>query len=88
MAKKVSSARRHTNHKAEEKCFREANPEEKKKEKEKKNMTLHATVKGYESGTEHKIWGQKVFQIAELFGSFYVIIKTHVSIQSTSKGFF
>ena len=26
-------------------------------------MTLHATVKGYESGTEHKIWGQKVFEI-------------------------
>ena len=27
-------------------------------------MTLHATVKGYESGTEHKIWGQKMFEIA------------------------
>ena len=57
MAKKVSSARRHTNHKAEEKCFREANPEEKKR-KRKKNVTLHATVKGYESGT-NTIFGAK-----------------------------
>ena len=62
LAKKVSSARRHTNHKAEEKCFREANPEEKKKEKEKKTVTLHATVKGYESGTNTKFGAKNCFK--------------------------
>ena len=52
LAKKVSSARRHTNHQKERKCFREAAQNEKKIEK---TMTLHATVKGYdESGTNRK----------------------------------
>ena len=53
LAKKVSSARRHTNHQKEGKCFREAAQNSKKIEK--KAMTLHATVKGYdESGTNRK----------------------------------